>query len=158
SAAQPGCEARDARPCDAPERRLAPALRMDAAKTFGGSLDDGASSNSLTSVDQLAGRQRKRPTRRVPRLTSVESEPGGVADRDGLRRDRSALVAVQSRGTKVRDQRQRAVADRRRAETDEHVAGAQIETAFEDGRDLGMRILPAKFARQDARPHNRDNV
>ena len=48
------------------------------------------------------------------------------------------------------NQRQRTVADIRFADADEFVAGAEIETAFENGFDGRARMAPAEFPRQHA--------
>jgi hypothetical protein len=57
---------------------------------------------------------------------------------------------------KVGNQRQRAVADGRLADTDEHIGGAQVEAAIEDSGNLRICVVSRESARQDAGPQDRD--
>ena len=84
---------------------------------------------------------------------------GDRADRDAARRDDGRLARTQSdlRHAHLRDQRQRAVADRGLADADEQVAGAQIEAALEHGRDLGAGRDLAEFRRHHTRAQDRDD-
>src|SRR5262249_57028526 len=71
-------------------------------------------------------------------------------DRDAVRRDARRLARMEAEpgGAHVRDQRQRAVADRRLADADEQVARAQVEAARKNGRDLGADRVLAELRRQ----------
>ena len=60
-----------------------------------------------------------------------------------------------ARHTKIRDQCQRAIADGRLADADEHVPGAQIKAALEDGFDLRMRAVSTEFPRHNAGSQDR---
>jgi hypothetical protein len=53
-------------------------------------------------------------------------------------------------GTKIASQCQRAITDVRRADADEFVAKAEIETSFENGFDICERHALAEFLRRQA--------
>src|SRR5262249_12971466 len=86
----------------------------------------------------------------------------GVADGDALVRDESRPAGMQSEICEaaggVGNQGQGTIADYRRADTDEPVAGAKTETAVEDGGDFRACIALAKFAGQNAGSQDRDDA
>ena len=69
-----------------------------------------------------------------------------VAERNRLPR----LQREIRQAPEISDQCQGAIADIGFADTDEFIAGAQIETAFENGLDGRDRMAPAELPRQDA--------
>src|SRR5262249_52777522 len=138
--AEPGCEAVDAVPCDPRQPRLThAALNWErcAGKTFRGSLVDDQRRKRAADIHQHPRVRTHRPAGWAPRFTLIEDESKGVADRNARLRDRNRPAGTQPEppepitGTKARDQRERPVADRRLAQADERVAGAQIETPLE---------------------------
>ena len=89
----------------------------------------------------------------MPRFTLVQGQPNGTVDHDMPIADRNRLPGPQrdlGQGPKMSDQRQRTVADLGFADADEFVAGAEIETALENGFDGRARMAPAEFPREHA--------
>src|ERR1044072_3336010 len=161
---QPAFEGRDARAGNACQRLLTPGRRTSASevarKALFRCIDRGATFEGGAGLDQPDRRRTGGPGRRMPRFALVQGQPKGVVDHDKPIADFDRLPGLQReirRGAEMSDQCQGTVADIRLADTDEFVARAEIETAFENGFDGRARVASAELLRKHARSHDRDD-